>query len=97
MKKKPGKVFIDRISLRVYYFRYSFLFLLKQSVVSNLDLLFKYQIYFSFYEMYAFFSKLQNFCYFSARPRGVYFKFISRYKLRRFQDSGILVGLKKLL
>lgn len=71
--------------------------MLKQSYLVNLNLSFRHKIYFKFYEMYAFFSKLQNFCYFSARPRGVYFGFISRYKLRRFQDSGILVGLKKLM
>lgn len=96
MKKKPGKVFIDRISLRVFFIRHLVLSTLKQRVVS-INPIFKYKIYSTLYDFYAFYSKLQVFCRFTARARGVYFKLLSRYKLKQYHGSGVLVGIKKLL
>jgi ribosomal protein S14 len=96
MKKKPGKVFIDRISLRVFFVRHFILSMLKQRVVV-IDSVFKYKIYSALYDFYAFYSKLQIFCKFTARARGIYFKLLSRYKLKQYHGSGVLVGIKKVL
>lgn len=43
----------------------------------------------------SFHSKVQKYCFFTGRARGNYLSFISRYKLREYQGTAFIIGLKK--